>query len=140
MSMELSEKKGNVIDELESIDLDLEDFETIEKGNFNRIDYPAVRINKRHIYYNKMSIPFLKDAKSIKYRMSKDYILIETYREKAEGAFAVNPMFNKNTLYGLATAFPAKMNNRGIADGYYKLYKSGNRFAIKRYEPFMLLE
>ena len=127
--------KENVA-EIEMLDLGAEEWEEIEKcQTANRYDFPAVSIGKNVIYFNSKTIPFTKDAKCVKYKMSTDYILIEFLRTTADkAAFALYWDKNKGETYGLRSVFPANMKCRAVREGTYKLYRSGNRFAIKRWE------
>ena len=123
------------IAEIEMLDLDAEEWEEIEKcQTANRYDLPAVSIGKNVIYFNAKTIPLAKDAKCVKYKMSTDYILIEFLRNEERDAFALYWDKNKAEIYGLRSVFPANMKCRAVREGAYKLYRSGNRFAIKRWE------
>lgn len=126
--------KENVA-EIEMLDLGAEEWEEIEKcQSANRYDFPTVSIGKNIIYFNVKAVPLAKGTKYVKYKMSTNYILIEFTRNEEKDAFTLYWDKNKTEIYGLRSVFPANMKCRAVREGVYKLYRSGNRFAIKRWE------
>lgn len=127
----------NIVDNAEYIDVE-EDAVEIWKLNGSKPshEFPTVSVyhtksnNLGTLYFNVPARRLLKQQKYIKYLLSTNYVVLKFVESKDPQSFGLY-----GNHYATYLAFPSMLENRGIKDGTYKLYKCQDGLCFKRYEP-----
>lgn len=123
------------MDEL-SIEFGLDDLEVIEKlCNKTLFPYPVVHASKDFLMFNTLSAEYLPSNLWIKWFVSSEYIIGLPASALDKDAFKMSKTHGGKSK-GYTARFPLAMSKeRGVREGFYKLYKYKDGIAFKRYEP-----
>lgn len=125
------------MDEL-NLEFGLDELEVIEKlNNSTMFPFPVVHASKEMLIFNSLSEKYLPSSAWIKWFASTDYIIGIPAKQSDRNAFKIAYPNKKRRC--LTARFPDAMSkDRGLKEGYYKLYKYKDGIAFKRYEPLQV--
>ena len=129
---------NNLNEELEFLDIDDEDLESIARYNRSlTLGFPAVCVGSSNLYFNYPAGKIMDGWKYAKYYFNTEYVVIEKAALNDTNKFKLRVMHYKPTVgsHGVAGAVPSNLKEKKIQLGVYKLYKCKRGLAFKRYEP-----
>ena len=110
-------------EELELLDFS-EEFEAIEK-RLNCYDFPALYVGEKRIYFNKSAARFLEGTEALRFYTSTNYVVMKPDKKGNYASFSVI----KHSV-----CHPVALQSKKVQYGWYKLYRTKDGFAFKRYE------
>lgn len=125
------------MDEL-NLEFSLDDLEIIERlNNTIAFPFPVVRASKQMLIFNSLSKKYLPASAWIKWFASTEYIVGVPASPSERNAFKVS--YHNQSKHCACSRLPQAMSkDRGLKEGYYKLYKYKDGIAFKRYEPLQV--
>lgn len=125
------------MDEL-NLEFGLGDLEVIERLNNTTVfPFPVVHASKEMLIFNSLAEEHLPASAWIKWFASTEYIVGVPASPSERNAFKIAYPNKKRRC--LTARFPDAMSkDRGLKEGYYKLYKYKDGIAFKRYEPLQV--
>ena len=125
------------MDEL-TLEFGLDELEVIERpNNQTTFPFPVVHASKQMLIFNSMSEKYLPASSWIKWFASTNYIVGIPANPTDRNAFKI--AYPNKRRRCLTARFPDAMSkDRGLKEGYYKLYKYKDGIAFKRYEPLQV--
>lgn len=125
------------MDEL-NLEFGINDLEVIERlNNTTAFPFPVVHASKEMLIFNSLSEKYLPASAWIKWFASTEYIVGVPASPSERNAFKIT--YPNKRRRCLTARFPDAMSkDRGLKEGYYKLYKYKDGIAFKRYEPLQV--
>ena len=116
------------LEELELIDGDLEPVFRL----MNRFDFPTVTVGPGHMHMNKAFGKLLENINFLTICTSPQYIVFKPAKRSSPTSYALG----KPKCYeGRSIIIPTALREKKPIRGTFKVYKFGDGWAIKRYEP-----
>lgn len=121
-----------------NLEFGLNDLEAIERlNNVTVFPFPVVHASKQMLIFNSLSEKYLPASAWIKWFVSAEYIVGVPASPSERNAFKIS--YPNKRRRCLTARFPEAMaKDRGLKEGYYKLYKYKDGIAFKRYEPLQV--
>lgn len=117
-----------------NLEFSLDDLEVIERlNNQTAFPFPVVHASKSMLIFNALAEKYLPASAWIKWFASTEYIVGMPAKPSERNAFKISPPNKKKRC--VCARFPDAMaKDRGLKEGYYKLFKYKDGIAFKRYE------
>ena len=116
------------LEELRAIDGDLEPV----IRQLNRYDFPTVAVGPGQMHMNKAFGELLKDVNFLTICTSPKYIVFKPAKYSSSSSYALG---KPKGYDGRVMIIPTALREKKPARGTFKVYKFGDGWAIKRYEP-----
>ena len=118
-----------------NLEFGLNDLEVIERLNNQTVfPFPVVHASKSMLIFNSLAEEHLPTSAWIKWFASTEYIVGMPAKPSERNAFKI--AYPTARRHCLTARFPDAMaKDRGLKEGYYKLFKYKDGIAFKRYEP-----